>query len=128
MTATFSTLTVSVIVGLIMSVGAASAGCPGVDQQEMNRCAAADYQKADAELTKVYGKLDKTPELRAAERAWIAYRDAECAFANSDSEGGTIHSMEVTLCEEKLTNIRAQQLRSYLKCGEGDMGCPVPAK
>ena len=36
--------------------------------------------------------------------------------------------MEVTLCEEKLTNIRAQQLRSYLKCGEGDMECPVPAK
>ena len=112
MTATFSTLTVSVIVGLIMSVGAASAGCPGVDQQEMNRCAAADYQKADAELTKVYGKLDKTPELRAAERAWIAYRDAECAFETASNRGGSIEPMIYSGCMMTMTKQRIAVLKA----------------
>ena len=114
----------------------AASPCADQTQRGLDACAGAARDKADAALNGAYkqivGRLadnpGKTKRLIEAEKAWIAFRDAECAFANSDTEGGSIHSMEVTLCEEKLTNIRAQQLRRYLKCGEGDMECPVPAK
>ena len=129
-TATIMLLTV------LYSGSVAASPCADPTQRGLDACAGAARDKADAALNGAYkqivGRLadnpGKTKRLIEAEKAWIAFRDAECAFANSDPEGGSIHSMEVTLCEEKLTNIRAQQLRSYLKCGEGDMECPVPAK
>jgi uncharacterized protein YecT (DUF1311 family) len=129
-TATILLLTV------LYSGSVAASPCADQTQMGLDACAGAARDKADTALNGVYkqivGRLaddrGKTMRLIEAEKAWIAFRDAECAFANSDTEGGSIHSMEVTLCEEKLTNIRARQLRSYLKCGEGDMECPVPAK
>jgi uncharacterized protein YecT (DUF1311 family) len=100
------------IVGLIMCAGAAFADCPGADQQEMNHCAAAEYQKADAELTKVYSKLDKTPELRAAERAWIAYRDAECAYETASNRGGSMEPMINAGCMTTMTKQRIAVLKA----------------
>ena len=123
-TATIMLLTV------LYSGSVAASPCADQTQRGLDACAGAARDKADAALNGAYKQIvarladdpGKTKRLIEAEKAWIAFRDAECAFANSDTEGGSIHSMEVTLCEEKLTNIRAQQLRSYLKCGEGDMG------
>src|SRR5687767_11940624 len=54
-------------------------------QLESNDCAARQYQEADAELNRVYKailekhKEDKlfVEKLRAAQRAWLTYRDAE---------------------------------------------------
>ena len=114
----------------------AAAPCSDQTQAGLDACAVAARDKADATLNGVYKQIvarladdpAKTKRLIEAEKAWIAFRDAECAFGNSDSEGGSIHPMEVALCEEKLTRARTQELRSYLKCGEGDLGCPVPAK
>lgn len=37
-----------------------------------------------------YAKLEKTKELVAAERAWITYRDAECAYQVKAVEGGSM--------------------------------------
>ena len=125
-----------VLLTVLYSGSVAASPCADQTQRGLDACAGAARDKADAALNGAYkqivGRLadnpGKTKRLIEAEKAWIAFRHAECAFANSDTEGGSIHSMEVTLCEEKLTNIRAQQLRSYLKCGEGDMECPVPTK
>ncbi len=127
-TATVMLLTV------LYSRSVAASPCADQTQRGLDACAGAARDKADAALNGVYKQIvarladdpGKTKRLIEAEKAWIAFRDAECAFANSDTEGGSIRSMEVTLCGEKLTNIRARQLRSYLKCGEGDMGCPCP--
>jgi uncharacterized protein YecT (DUF1311 family) len=127
------------IIMLLTTLCSAPAGaspCTDQTQRGMDACAGAARDKADAALNGVYREIVarladdavKTKRLIAAEKAWIAFRDAECAFANSDTEGGSIHSMEVTLCEEKLTTTRTQELQGYLECGEGDMGCPVPAK
>ncbi len=118
----------------LYSGSVAASPCADQTQMGLDECAGAARDKADAALNGVYKQIvarladdpGKTKRLIEAEKAWIAFRDAECAFANSDTEGGSTHSMEVTLCEERLANIRAQQLRSYLKCGEGDMGCPCP--
>jgi len=102
----------SVIAGLVTSVNLACAACPGANQQEMNQCAEADYQKADAELTKVYAKLDKTPELRAAERAWIAYRDAECTYETADNRGGSMEPMIYSGCMATMTKQRIAVLKA----------------
>jgi uncharacterized protein YecT (DUF1311 family) len=91
---------------------------------------------ADAKLTKTYSEImkrlsddaDGRKLLQAAQRAWIAFRDAECDFSTAESQGGSIHPMLVSGCLQGLTEARAGQLGSYLECEEGDMSCPVPAE
>ena len=120
----------------LCSAPAGASPCADQTQRGLDACAGAQRDKADAALSGVYKEIvsrladdaARTKRLIEAEKAWTAFRDAECAFANSDTEGGSIHSMELTLCQEKLTKARTEELRSYLKCGEGDLGCPAPAK
>ncbi|MFW8615899.1 MULTISPECIES: lysozyme inhibitor LprI family protein [Mesorhizobium] len=73
-------------------------------QQMMNICAGEDYQAADARLNTAYQNLTSSDDangkrlLQVAQRAWITFRDAECAHSTAASEGGSIHSMEVSQC------------------------------
>ncbi len=104
-----------------------------VTQLDMNQCAAQDYQEADAELNDTYGKLmqalggnaDVKALLKTAQRDWIAFRDAECAFAGSGTAGGSISPMVKSECLTDLTEARTQQLQDYLDCPEGDVSCAV---
>ena len=94
------------------------------------------FKRTDAELNAAYreiiGRLAGDPEARqrlvAAQRAWIAFRDAECAFATASSADGSIYP---TCCTrpacDGLTGARLAQLHAYLNCQEGDLACPVPA-
>ena len=101
-------------------------------QQMMNICAGEDYQAADARLNAAYQKLISSDDadgkrlLQAAQRAWIAFRDAECAYTTTDSEGGSIHPMEVSQCLTELTEQRTKQLTSGANCQEGDASCASP--
>ena len=63
-----------------------------------------------------------------AQRAWIAYRDAECNFSSANAEGGSVYPMVVSTCLDDLTKARTDTLKGYLSCEEGDLACPVPAK
>lgn len=98
-------------------------------QQMMNICANADYEAADAKLNAAYkdlvsGNDEKANKLlQTAQRAWIAFRDAECAYAAADSEGGSIYPMEVSQCLTELTNERTKQLTSGPNCQDGDPNC-----
>jgi uncharacterized protein YecT (DUF1311 family) len=97
-------------------------------QAAMNECAARDAQEADAELNFIYPKvlshyqqMDRDSEstegakrLRAAQRAWIAFRDAECAVAGYEALGGSMESMLVSGCIAELTKKRAAELRQML--------------
>ncbi|MDX8523306.1 lysozyme inhibitor LprI family protein [Mesorhizobium sp. MSK_1335] len=101
-------------------------------QSMMNICANADHQAADAKLNAAYkdlvGRNDPASNklLQTAQRAWIAFRDAECAYSTADSEGGSIHPMEVSQCLTELTNERTRQLTSGANCKEGDTSCASP--
>ena len=103
-------------------------------QMGMNICAAADYKAEDAKLNRAYREIVKrladSPEdkklLQTAQRDWIAFRDAECAFSTNDSKDGSIYPMLLSQCLADLTDARAKQLGAYLDCEEGDMSCPVP--
>ncbi len=103
-------------------------------QAAMNTCAAADFARADAALNATYAEVmarlarDEQGRARlvAAERAWIAYRDAQCDFESNDTAGGSIHPMLVLQCRATLTQSRDRQLLTFLHCQEGDLACPVP--
>ncbi len=90
-------------------------------QAEMNICAAISYQEADDELNRVYQNV--TPLLTETQRdrltdaqlAWIEFRDAECQFAGSLYEGGSIQPLIVAGCKEDLTQRRTDDLRAYLR-------------
>lgn len=121
---------------VVAPLSAARAGdCANAsDQATMNTCADAAYRKTDAELNAIYRQItlrlkgdEKTAKLLvAAQKAWLSFRDAECTFATSASANGSVYPMLVTQCRDGLTSRRIDDLKGYLKCAEGDLGCPVP--
>jgi uncharacterized protein YecT (DUF1311 family) len=61
--------------------------------------------------------------LVAAQRVWVAFRDAECRFAAFDSESGREYSafpLAYNECLENLTTKRIGDFKSYLTCGDKD--------
>ena len=102
----------------------------GTTTRELDECYAAEYRSADTALNKVYGQLvaklsdpgEKTL-LQAAEQAWIAYRDKECAFETAGTRTGTIHPIEVSICLTGKTRSHSAELQKQLDCPEGDTTC-----
>lgn len=88
-----------------------------IGQQGLNQCARRDFAKADALLNKTYrefvGKSDDN--LRKAQRAWLAFRDAECAYQSEGEKGGSLWPLEHADCMTELTNQRIKQLRDDAK-------------
>ena len=105
-------------------------------QAAMNICADQAYKKSDAELNAIYrqisGRLkddkDSTRLLVSAQKSWLAFRDAECAFSTSASAQGSIYPMLVAQCRDGMTRKRTAELKVYLQCEEGDLSCPVPSR
>jgi uncharacterized protein YecT (DUF1311 family) len=102
----------------------------------MNRCADQDAKAADAELNRVYqellskskGDASATKKLRDAQRAWIAFRDAqlEALYPAEDKqrEYGSIYPMCYAIVTTAMTKDRTIQLRRMLQdkdpCDIGD--------
>ena len=104
------------------------------NQATMNQSAAQQNAAADKELNALYqqitsrfkGNPDNKKLLVGAQRAWVAFRDAECKFSASGVEGGSVYPLIYSNCVTELTKARVQTFKNYLKCQEGDMSCPVP--
>ena len=90
-------------------------------QNDMNRCAADEYKKADAELNKVYQQLvpklegEHKEKLKVAQRAWIAFRDAHCEYEAFAFDGGSMQPLIRYSCLEAVTRERTKQLRGALQ-------------
>jgi uncharacterized protein YecT (DUF1311 family) len=96
--------------------------CPGSQTQaELNQCASQAFQKADAELNKLYRQLMKDAgtgekaKLRAAQLAWLKFRDAHCEYEAFGNTGGSIYPMVYGFCLEEVTRERVKQFRDTLK-------------
>ena len=108
----------------------------GLPQQGLNDCAHREFDAADAARNAAYrrivarlaGQTEARQLLTKAQRAWVAFRDAECGFSASGVQGGSIQPMIVSMCQTDLTKARTEALRRYLDCKEGDLSCPVPAQ
>jgi uncharacterized protein YecT (DUF1311 family) len=97
-----------------------------VDQVSMTYCARLDYDKADAELNAEWerqkadaeandkesadGKTEFADALLKSQRAWLAFRDAECDWQGFAAHGGSMEPMLVNMCLAKLTRDRTKQL------------------
>ncbi len=96
-------------------------------QLEINQCASQEADRVDAQLNKVYGQLlsraagepNAVAKIKAAERAWITYRDAyiEAMYPASDkrAEYGSMYPMDVALLRARLTQRHLIDLEELLK-------------
>lgn len=98
-----------------------------VTQMEMTYCAEQDFAEADEQLNAQYkvtrqamkdwdgdamdGLGSAADALLASQRAWLAFRDAQCAFYGYQARGGTMEPMLIYGCQAELTRQRTLQLK-----------------
>lgn len=119
---------------MLMAASPAKAGGPDCSraeaQTELTLCAIQSRDAADAELQRTYERVMEKIDsrrakalLRRAQKAWVAYRDSECEFESSGSQGGSIHPMQVAACQNAMIHARTMQLEHQLACDETDPSC-----
>jgi len=95
----------------------------------MLACVPARAADADATLNARYKALldglgvADAGRLREAQRAWIAFRDRECAFKAQGRDDATAANAARDACLEELTRQRADQLGRELDCEPAQGGC-----
>ena len=83
----------------------------------MLECIAEELNTQDARLNGAYQALraalsaERKQSLLSAQRLWIKYRDANCAFYN-DPEGGTLQRVMANECMLRETAERAKELET----------------
>ncbi|MDX2215384.1 MAG: lysozyme inhibitor LprI family protein [Oculatellaceae cyanobacterium bins.114] len=93
-------------------------------QLEINECAAKSADVADQKLNEVYQQLKATLSsseeklLTDAQRAWIEFRDKNCAFSSGRFEGGSIAPTVYSSCIERITKQRTEELQGYAQSME----------
>jgi uncharacterized protein YecT (DUF1311 family) len=87
----------------------------------MNAQARAEFEQADVELNKTYeALLKKLPDaegkekLKQSQRAWLAFRDAEAAFASDQARGVSMAPTIRYGTMTELTQQRIKQLKAHL--------------
>ncbi len=92
---------------------------------EISVCLGRHFERVDAELNRVYRRLisrldeNRRARLRAAQRAWVAFRDRSAEFAASAEAGGSLSALEHTLTLISLTDARTLELKAILQKAEG---------
>lgn len=92
---------------------------PNGNQQQMNDCAAQDYQAADAQLNARYREVmdSLSPPMRDAlrteQRRWLRGRDPACHQAAKAYQGGSIWPLIFSSCQEKATRKRTAALERW---------------
>ena len=90
-------------------------------QTEMNMCWGNQYKAADAQLNSVYREFtsklnpEETAQLKAAQLAWIKFRDANCEFVADAYKGGSIRPMIAAMCLADVTSTRTSELKAQMK-------------
>jgi uncharacterized protein YecT (DUF1311 family) len=85
-------------------------------QAELTESEYARFERADAKLNKVYKKLlasadaVRKEKLVKAQRAWLAYRDAEATLESDGFSGGTAERMTSASVMANLTEDRVKAL------------------
>ncbi|KQM63363.1 hypothetical protein ASE75_12970 [Sphingomonas sp. Leaf17] len=112
---------------------AATPGCNAPrSQAAMNSCAGLEYRAADAAMTAQWkrtyaymkgrdaqdtsrgGGFGYAAATLASQRAWLAYRDAQCVIAGAEYSGGSIEPMTQSRCKTALTKLRTTELKSLI--------------
>ena len=121
----------TIFLGLFLMIGS-TAFCQ--TQFEMNQEAGDAFAKADKELNMIYKKIlfeyksDTAfiKNLKASQRIWITFRNAELKMKFPDRERGwygSMHPMCVSGYLENLTRARIKTLTEWLQGSEEGEGC-----
>lgn len=93
--------------------------------EEMVQCAVQEWQRADAELTRMFRRTledfqsrpkgaaeedDPAERLRSSQRRWKSYRDASCLTHRSLAAGGSLKQVYYYACMTELTRQRIREL------------------
>lgn len=90
-------------------------------QLEMNMCWGEQYKAADARLNQAYREFiaklstEETAQLKAAQLAWLKYRDTNCEFVADQYKGGSMRPMIAAICLADVTNVRLSELKAQMK-------------
>lgn len=103
-------------------------------QFELNACAYKEYEHADAAMNAQWKitsarmkerdrELDRSTDNRpgyfdtllAAQRAWLTYRDKQCASEGYTMRGGSAEPMVISGCQTQLTDARTKQLKDLIE-------------
>ncbi len=109
-------------------------------QMEMNICSGDEAEKADKRLNLVYRKAmeylqqdlaqagtdqsqkkwvqQSIDDLKAAEIAWIKYRDLQCEAAAQRYEGGSIRPLIKNNCMSMATEHRVEEIKAAYENGD----------
>ena len=117
---------------MFMLAQAASCAQPNT-QMEMNQCAFIGYQREDEAMTAQWRKTlaymraqdrdlnsnsDKRPNygdtLLESQRAWLRYRDSQCAIEGYAARGGSMEPMLIASCKATLTAARRKTLSKLI--------------
>lgn len=104
------------------AAGAAADCANATSTAAMVACAQRELEQHDARLNDVYKRLMAPNRLdgpardllRTAQRAWIAFRDADCAWSADAMRGGTGASVLAASCLAEHTRRRADALEAEL--------------
>lgn len=99
------------------------------DNATHRQCADREFRKHDAELNRLYAVLLKdaasrnepqygygAPPVRAlkdAQRAWVAFRDANCHWKSSTFYGGSGQAVIMASCRAIATRDRVDELKNF---------------
>lgn len=98
-------------------------------QLQMMECADADYKSADAALNAAYREVmaelrkydetqpgwDLSAALKAAQRAWLPFRDRQCDWEAAFVKGGTMEPLIRLSCLSEMTSRRTGEIRETWK-------------
>jgi uncharacterized protein YecT (DUF1311 family) len=85
----------------------------------MEECWSKQRDTVEADLERDYARVlkeidvDKRGLAVKAQRAWERYRDAQCAAAVAEYEGGSIVGLQAITCRWKAARDRLSDLRLY---------------
>ena len=125
-------LAMLLLLGGLVSSSALASDCRNPQTQtDMNQCASANLDKETKKISKTYNdfmtKLNPTEQqqFKAAQLAWIKFKDLTCRFEASGVEGGSAHSMVLAGCLSDRTRQRNKEIEALANCQEGDLSCPA---
>jgi uncharacterized protein YecT (DUF1311 family) len=122
----------SVCMALAGPAAAATPHCTNPNTQaELNACAYEDWLAANAAQVAVLrpydarlGSADRQ-RWRAAQKAWIGWRTAQCGFESGAAGGGSARAMLRWQCTARLTRERTAAIERLANCAEGDLAYPA---
>jgi uncharacterized protein YecT (DUF1311 family) len=111
---------------IVAAVALAQQGTVGPSPGQQFAAALKEYNEADHNLNRAYQRLaaalepDPRAKLKAAELAWLRYRDAEGAFRASEFKGAKLEPTARLGYLEHLTRGRTKELVDAYKQFAGD--------